>query len=575
MMCPTNIIADCSNNLDENEPSPLHYISEYYDYAWKCVKNIIEDNPHHLEKNNLLFMQTTELFDRIRIQDYLSKFNTLKHIDDLYKETAGINNVDDVMDYIDAVISRMKDEEFIPELYLRKGRIYRDRKDGKADDNLAAEWMRKASEYNLSSAKNELFDILWKINTPESASEMMALAYEFSEEGDAQMTGRIGRAFQEGRGVEKDLDKAAEWMRKSINMGCPWAKWEYFEILWMKDTPESLKTMIEYGKSESDKGNMQLRARMGRAYRDGKGVPKDLRKAADLMKTTHKGDPQWSKWEYVDILWTMRTPETDKEMFDFALPLAKKGRKDLQGRVARMYRDGRGVPKDLDAAIEWMKKAADQNLAWAKWEYFDLLWRKNTPESLKTMIEYGQSESDKGNMQLRARMGRAYRDGKGVPKDLRKAADLMKETHKGKPNWSKWEYVDILWEMDTPETDKEMFDFALPFAEKGQRDLQGRVARMYRDGRGVPKDLDAAIEWMKKAADQNLAWAKCEYFEILWMKNTPESLKTMIEYAQSETDNGNLELRERLGKAYRDGMGVPKNLEKATDLMDGAHKEGS
>ena len=48
-------------------------------------------------------------------------------------------------------------------------------------------------------------------------------------------------------------------------------------------------------------------------------------------------------------------------------------------------------------------------------------------------------------------------------------------------------------------------------AESGQRDMQGRLARAFRDGRGVPKDLNLAAEWMRKAADQGLPWAVKEY----------------------------------------------------------------
>ena len=43
--------------------------------------------------------------------------------------------------------------------------------------------------------------------------------------------------------------------------------------------------------------------------------------------------------------------------------------------LGRCYRDGKGVGKDLVKAAEWMRKAADQDLGWAKNELFDILWR--------------------------------------------------------------------------------------------------------------------------------------------------------------------------------------------------------
>ena len=242
--------------------------------------------------------------------------------------------------------------------------------------------------------------------------------------------------------------------------------------------------------------------------------------------------------------------------------------RELEARLARCYRDGRGVSKDLNKAAELMRSAAGKGLGWAKWEYFEILSMIGTPESLKAMIEYGQSESDNGNMELRARLARCYRDGRGVPRNLRKAADLMKETHSTNPQWSKWEYIDILWMMNTPETDKEMFEFAKPFAERGQKDIQGRLGRMYRDGRGVKKDLVVASEWMRRAADQNLIWAKNELFDILWAKKGSEVDRWMYLKLQEWATLGNEYAIGYLAKCYHDGSITSKNLDKAIELMD-------
>ena len=74
--------------------------------------------------------------------------------------------------------------------------------------------MRKAV-YDNHNWSNELFDILWKIGTPESFAEMIAVASGFAEEGNAGAMARLGRAYREGKGVPKDLDKAAELIKKS------------------------------------------------------------------------------------------------------------------------------------------------------------------------------------------------------------------------------------------------------------------------------------------------------------------------------------------------------------------------
>ena len=110
------------------------------------------------------------------------------------------------------------------------GRQYRDGRGVKQDLDRAAEYMRKAADKNVGWAKNELFDILWRIGTPESMEEMISVATESAEAGDGGAMGRLGRAYRDGKGVPQDLDKAAEWMRKAADKNVWWAKNELLDI---------------------------------------------------------------------------------------------------------------------------------------------------------------------------------------------------------------------------------------------------------------------------------------------------------------------------------------------------------
>ena len=165
----------------------------------------------------------------------------------------------------------------------------------------SAEWMRKAAEMGDSRSKNELFDILWSMNTPESFAEMIPLAERHAAEGDGEAMMRLGRAYRDGKGVPKDLDKAAEWMRKAVDAHIAWAKNELFDILWSMNTPESFAEMIPLIKGHADTGDGNAMGRLGRAYRDGKGVPKDLDKAAEWMRKAVDAGVTWAPRELTTI----------------------------------------------------------------------------------------------------------------------------------------------------------------------------------------------------------------------------------------------------------------------------------
>ncbi|KQM10570.1 hypothetical protein AOA81_01385, partial [Methanomassiliicoccales archaeon RumEn M2] len=92
--------------------------------------------------------------------------------------------------------------------------------------------------------KNELFDILWNIGTPESYEEMVSIITDFSETGDCGAIFRLGRAFRFGKGVEKDLEKSVALFEKASKK-ISYAKNEQMGALWEIGTPESYAKMID------------------------------------------------------------------------------------------------------------------------------------------------------------------------------------------------------------------------------------------------------------------------------------------------------------------------------------------
>ena len=50
---------------------------------------------------------------------------------------------------------------------------------------------------------------------------------------------RLSRFYSNGVIVDRDLKKAAEWLKQSIELGIDWAKPEYLDVLNRINTPET------------------------------------------------------------------------------------------------------------------------------------------------------------------------------------------------------------------------------------------------------------------------------------------------------------------------------------------------
>lgn len=187
--------------------------------------------------------------------------------------------------------------------------------------------------------------------------------------------------------------------------------------------------------------------------------------------------------------------------------------------ISHHYRFGIKLHKDLNAALEWAKIGLELGRGGSCNSIFDVCWAIDTSESYNMMIDAISKTAVRGDSTSIAQLGIAYFKGKGVRKDLGIAASLLRQARKQGLEWANWNLFDVLWEIGTQESYTEMINIALPLAEKGNAQLQVRIGRAYKEGRGVEKDLTKAAEWLEKAADQGLEWANNELAQVEGMIN--------------------------------------------------------
>lgn len=99
----------------------------------------------------------------------------------------------------------------------RIGRMYQYGRFYERNLEEARKWMKKAVEVGELWANNELFDVLWQMGTPEAYSEMIKIAKKQILQGDPNAKCRMARAYQYGKGVEKDTSKALELMKEAVS----------------------------------------------------------------------------------------------------------------------------------------------------------------------------------------------------------------------------------------------------------------------------------------------------------------------------------------------------------------------
>jgi len=109
--------------------------------------------------------------------------------------------------------------------------------------------------------------------------------------------------------------------------------------------------------------------------------------------------------------------------------LAKNGDAQAQFNVAMMYENGKGLKANQGEAMYWYEKAAKQDNAAAQYNLAKLYHASAQTDAFayKKAKYWYEKASKNGMMQAHNNLASLYMEGKGVPKDEKKAFELFEK----------------------------------------------------------------------------------------------------------------------------------------------------
>ena len=329
-----------------------------------------------------------------------------------------VNGLDDSEEY-DQILQDVLHSN--PSICLSMGRLYRDGVGFNKDYQKAVYWYKLAVQHNVSRSLVEYMDLLWKEGSKESLHELITIAKMDQYASNGYIQGILAKAYREGKGVKQDLGMAAKYMEIALNLGVWYAPEQLCDILWKIGTPESLEKMINIASKEIYQDKKAIQGVLGKAYRDGKGVPQDYMLAAEHMRKAFNLGLWYAPEQLCDILWKIGTPESLSEMVKIANMPAYSNNGYIMGLMGKAYRDGKGVDRDLTKSVNYLRKAKSLGVWFASSELCTTLWLAGTPESIEEFWKLSADPSISSYPQIQLLIGEAYLAGIGTKKDLDKA----------------------------------------------------------------------------------------------------------------------------------------------------------
>ena len=279
--------------------------------------------------------------------------------------------------------------------------------------------------------------------------------------------------------------------------------------------PQNLREAVRWFRAAAKLGHVEAQFELGIAHRDGNGTRRDRSEAARwLRKTAEQGLADAHReleLVYRDAL--LGHPKTAQWLRD----AADRGDPDAQYELGNACRWGKGAEQDDAEAMEWYGLAADQG------------HHVDAQRHLEQMQRYAElrQAADRGDAEAQYQLGILYRDGEEVPQDpaeaTRRFLAASKQGHAG----AQWEltqddasaqfhlghaycgggsYLDV----PVPKDPAEGVRWFHRSAEQGYVAAQFALGGAYLLGSGVEQDHAESVKWLRMVADQGHADAQYE-----------------------------------------------------------------
>ncbi len=542
-------------------PSPVHFVEEYYWYAFRVISLYFDEDEDAEGKADRMCEECGDRMLAFRNGSEWSVSNVIGYCRRLVKARRYKEAQSKLRRLSDAGEPRAM--AMLGEMRIRGlGTLY--------NVNGGMHMFAAAFRAGYLPAANQLFDLVVDTGPYNTAFGLVRRAALL---GCRSSMARLAIAFMEGKGTERNVRKAAYWFDRAMDSGKLADRYMVFDTVWRlggKECDGKMASLVVPLVQE----DREAKVRMGMAYEAGRGVEEDLTEASRLYDEAATMGTTPAANRLFDLVWGSASAEQYAYVAQLVRKFALSGDTKAMWRLGRAYRFGKGVEKDLALANEFCDKAFKRVLPAAGNEIFLMLKDEGTAEALEEMRALATRQASKGEFWAYRALGMMHLRGKGVERNLSKALKYARMAAEEGSVESYGCLLDVLWEISTGEATKEMRSIVLEQAGKDKGWAHRRLGLMYLHGRGVDRDVGEAAACMRKAIGKGTLFAYEDLFRIFWESESEEELSELmraIGYYVSRDEGWAHRIQ---GLAYSLGVDGERDVVKAAECHRAAVDRG-
>ncbi|MGB4661932.1 MAG: relaxase MobL, partial [Mobilitalea sp.] len=399
--------------------------------------------------------------------------------------------------------------------------------DDDIDDEYQNVFVKWTDEYKL--ACNYLFgtdDILQDFN--EARKKLTAEA----EKGNVLAIYDLGKIFTNGLGIERNPDRANDYY---------------------------VKAFAGFQEVESRKAWKYTEYRIGKMFVAGLGTEQDYQTAAQWFGLSAEKKYKYAQYSLGALYHRGQGVEQNfQTAFALYLKSAKQGFPYADFEVAKMYRDGVGTDGDEMKSNQHFQKA---------FYGFELLEKTGHDDK----IQY--------------RLGWMLQNGIGTEKDIASAKEYFEKSAQMGNTFSGYSLAKLILkdESSIEEEVHKAIRYLKSVAESDNNDFNPiksmasyALGKIYLGSKCVVKDIDQAVKFFSKSAEENNQWASYQLGNLFLQGNDiTKDIDKAVVYLTNSADQGNQFAQCILGKMYLLGNDVPRDKVLAIKWLTKSAEQGN
>ncbi|PKC09004.1 HCP-like protein [Rhizophagus irregularis] len=439
------------------------------------------------------------------------------------------------------------------------------------------------------------------IGTEINKKKVLEFYEKAANKGNIYAQNQLGLLYKSGIGIEKDLNKAIFWIKRSAKESIDGKDILNTLYTYSRNVEKDDKNSFLHVKKEVEKGDKEAIYNLGKYYEYGVGGKVNKDKAFELYK-------QAADNEFLEAIFKVGNCYYNgigivfnkNEAFKYYERAANKEHKIAQNNLGILYENGDGTEKNLKQAIYWYKKSAENgykdgyyNLGLcyefkkgikssafefykmaAEYDHLDALFKLGYFYSKgigieindKEAFEFYKKAAIKGHNIAQNKLGVLYENGKGTEKKLIKAFYWYKKSANNQYNIAYYNLGRCYENGIGIELNKsKAFKFYNKAAKKEHLDAIFKIAIYYSNGIGTEKNMEKAFYWYQKAAESERIIEAQNNLGYLYEKGkgTEKNMDKAFYWYQKAAKKEYIEAQNKLGYLYKRGEGTEKNMDKA------------